>query len=180
MSSSRLAYDTTAYASDVRKSTGPLEYAMNPVFSRNCDTCYPEPGIAYPENAAPLTAPKIEIENSLSSRTWRRDRRQPGGLSDDKFHELAIKYGNEGVLKSCDSREVKHSLLSNPKSTYRSLTTEHLVFTTLPIDAQAYVPIIGNPGLNSRQIAVDSYRRIMDANGACDRSSSNCAPRELA
>lgn len=179
MSSSRLAYDTTAYASDVKKSTDPLEYAMNPAYGSNCGVCGPEPGIGYPEYAAPLTEPKVEIENNLSSRTWRRDRRQPGGLTENEFHELTIKYGNQGHLRSCDAQETRHSLLSNPKSAYRSLTTEHLIFHALPINPQTYIPIIGNPGLNSRQIAIDSYRKIMDANGSCDRSASNCAPREI-
>jgi hypothetical protein len=179
MSSNRLAYDTTAYASNVKRSTDPLEYAMNPAYSKNCAVCQPEPGIAYPENVAPLTEPRVELENNLSSRTWRKDRRQPGGMSDDEFNQLSIKYGNQGNMRSCEAQEVRHSLLTNPKSTYRSLTTEHLIFHALPINPQTYVPIIGNPGLNSRQIAIDSYRKIMDANGSCDRSASNCSPREL-
>lgn len=181
MSSNRLSYDESAYSAHVKRSVDPLVYATEPSASRNCSTCAPIPGSIYPENTAPLTGAKVDIENTLSSRTWRRDRRQPGGVPQEEFQSLAIKYGSSDVLPPCPAgaQETRHSLLTNPKNTYRGLTTEHLVFTTLPIEPQAYVPLIRQPGLNSRQIAIDSYRRIMDANGACDRSGSNCAPPQM-
>lgn len=179
MSSNRLSYDKTAYASDVQRSIDPLQYAINPFFASNCDKCYPEVATSYPNNYSPISDPRIEVENSLSNRKWKADRRQPGGMNSDDFYELSNKYATQEALASCaDNQETRYSLLSDPKSRYRGLSTEHLVFGALPIDPQGYVPLIGNPGLNSRQIAIDSYRKVMDANGACDKASSKCAPKK--
>lgn len=162
MSSSRLSYDSSAYASEVRKSITPLEYAVNPVFARNCERCVPEVGSVYPANINFKTDSKIDVENSLSSRTWRRDRRQPGGSTPQEFEDLALRYGNADPMNDCPaSYETRNSLLTDPKSNSRSLSTLDLVFNVLPIDAQDYVPVIGDPGINSRQAAVDEYRKIV-------------------
>lgn len=174
MSSNRLSYDPSAYESEIKRSTGPLDYAISPYFASNCNRCLPDVTTSHPRNNTPNTTSKIDVENSLTSRTWKRDRRQPGGMRQDDFEQLAIRY--EDNIESCpvNSQETTHSLLTDPKSRYRGLSTEHLVFSALPIDPQTYIPVVGDQGINSRKVAIDSYRKI--TGGVC--KGSKCKPKE--
>lgn len=173
--SGRLSYDPSSYESEVGQSTNPLSYLTNPIYARNCDRCYPEVGQAFPNNYRRETDPRVEIENTLSSRKWKRDKRQPNGIKWDDFEELSIKYGGDETLGGCASAfETRHSLLSDPKIQYKSRSTEHLVFSTLPIAAQDWIPTTRNPGtVSSRDVAIATYRNIMDKKKCV---GSQCAP----
>lgn len=175
MSSNRLSYDKSAYESDVRQSTGSLGYAINPVYSSNCAACFPDIPTGAPNNYTPLNEPKVDVENSLTNRTWKRDRHQPAGATQDQFYALVSKYEQAESLSACPmgTQETRYSLLSDPKSRYRGLSTDHLVFHTLPIEAQTYVPTVGDQGINSRQVAIDSYKKIMDTKDSRPKDLSN-------
>lgn len=161
MSSNRLSYDRSAYAATVKRSTDPLEYSTLPASVMNCERCFPETGTTYPQKYTSLTDPRIEIENTLSSRNQKNDRRQAGSEADN-FYELADKFEKEGGLPDCplDSQESRHSLLMDPKRNYRELSADRLIFTQLPIEAQSYIPNIRNPGLNSRSLAIEQYKKL--------------------
>lgn len=163
--SSRLSYDTSAYASDIGQSTSPLSYMLDPYSSQNCGRCFPEVGAAYPAKPKRDTDPRIDIENTLTSRKWKRDKRQINGEPWDDFNELQTKYANNEQLPECmpNTIESRHSLLTDPRINSKSRTTEHLVFSSLPISAQDYIPTLRNPGKSSRDIAIEEYRRIRDS-----------------
>lgn len=160
--SSRLSYDTSAYESDIGQSTSQLKYLLEPVYAQNCGRCYPEVGQSFPARTKRDTDPRIDIENTLTSRKWKRDKRQVNGEKWDDFNELQIKYGGDEELPECmpGTIETRHTLLTDPKITSKSKTIEHLVFSTLPINAQDYIPVLRNPGISSRDIAIAEYRKI--------------------
>ena len=159
--SSRLSYDTTAYDADVQQSTNPLGYYVSPDYYANCEKCAPEVGQAYPTNFRRTSEPRIDIENTLTSRTWKRDKRQTNGEKWDDFEDLKIKYENFETLRDCGpDNTAQHSLLQEPKLNYRSMSTDHLVFTSLPINPQDYIPDIRQPGASSRDIAINQYRQL--------------------
>ena len=164
--SSRLSYDTTSYDASVKKSTEPMSYFMDSYRYRNCDVCYPEMPYIYPQQYNSTSEAHVDIENTLSSRDHKSDKKQPGGTSDnDVFREKVLKYQNNFNLKSCDTFHSNNSLLTNPKSDYRALSTQHLVFSYLPHMATDVVPLYGNPGFaSSRDIAIDEYKKIMKIN----------------
>jgi hypothetical protein len=180
MSSTRLPYDTSSYEAEITQSTNPLLYSTDPAYAGNCDRCYPQTGsgTTYPRNHKLAGNSRIEIENNLSSRLWKRDKHQIGGMSLDNFQDLAIQYEKEEVLEDCPmSSESQYSLLSDPRSNYRGLRTDGLVFATMDsyIQDGTRVPTVRNPGsVSSRDIAIDQYRKLVDSKKVCNKP--DCEP----
>ena len=162
--SSRLSYDDSSYISSVDQSVTPLSYMLNGNNYKNCDKCIPEPSLAVPNNFNELSEPQIDIENTLTNRNWKNDKKQLNSSYVDMFPQEVDKYSDFFKLNDCTSAMIsKNSLLTDPKSKYKSLSTQHLVFTPLPIAADNVYPIIGNPGfISSRDVAIDLYRKNMN------------------
>lgn len=178
MSSSRLSYDPSAYQSEVTQSTNPLMYSTDPVYTGNCDKCFPEVGASYPSNYRLTGENRLDIENTLSQRKRKLDKHQMNGEAWDDFQELAIKYEKDEVLTDCPTgSESQYSLLSDPRSNYRGLRTDQIVFSTVDsyIQDGTHVPMLRNPGaVSSRDVAIDQYRKIVDSKKICNKP--DCAP----
>jgi hypothetical protein len=172
MSSSRLSYDVTSYDASIKKSTDPLAYHLAGFGNKNCGSCFPDASIMYPKeynDASNPTESVIEVENVLSNRDWKNDKKQFGSHQ-DTFQALARekKFGLPGC--STPAMRSSNSLLTNPRSSYRELSTEHLVFIGNPIYPQDYIPNARVPGsVSSRDVAVDLYRKIVDKKGGVSR-----------
>lgn len=161
--SSRLSYDTTEYESQVQESTKPMTYFLDSFRFRNHSVCSVDPSYAYPQNYTHHSDAQIEIENTLSSRDVKKDRSQVGARQ-DTFRDKVIRYQDTLKLNECAAGQnvVKNSLLTNPKSDYRALSTQHLVFTYLPYVSTDVTPLYGNPGFaSSRDIAIEQYKKAM-------------------
>jgi len=165
--SSRLSYDTTSYNAEVNQSVQPMNYYLNSYRFRNCDGCYPEVSQTYPDHTVRATERVIEIENTLSTRDRKNDKKEVVSQNVDKFPEEVQKYEHSFGLQDCsDKIRTSNSLLTNPKINYKGLSTQHLVFSHLPIDATNFTPIYGNPGfVSSRDVAIDEYKKIMESKG---------------
>jgi len=166
MSSNRLSYDDSSYNSEVEQSTGPMGYYMNAYRSRNCASCYPEVSQTYPSNNFLLTDFQVDIENTLSTRNQLNDKKQLSTPNKDNFIQQVIKYQDSFQLKDCPADVyTQNSLLTDPKINYRGLSTQHLVFTQLPISPTNVNPIYGNPGfVSSRDVAMEEYKKLINQN----------------
>lgn len=160
MSFSRLSYDDNIYQSDVKQSTSQLKYQLSDYSRINCGVCQPDIGSGTPQVILNPTDKRVSVENVLTNRDWKSDKKQTlGGV--DPLRPSGV-FGSD--LKSCPTTGLRssNSLLTNPKSRYRSLSTEHLIFGPLPINPQDTIPFERNPGfISSRDVAIDSYRKLM-------------------
>jgi len=161
-SSNRLSYDKLAYDSSIIKSTDPMGYMLSNFAGNNCDKCYPDASVNYPFDYTNVSEPLIDLENNLSNRDWKKDKREMQTLSKDTFYKKVEQYKNTFLVKDCDNTLVSHnSLLTNPKSQTRAVSTQHLVFTPVQTSVE-FAPIWNNPGfMSSRDVAIDLYRQKM-------------------
>ena len=61
----RLTYDTCAYEKDLKQSTSPLEYILDPVKYENCQKCRPELGIVGGTSVSHISGNLVDLENDL-------------------------------------------------------------------------------------------------------------------
>jgi hypothetical protein len=162
-SSNRLSYDQSAYNASIGKSTDPMGYMLSNYASNNCDKCYPEVSINFPLDYNNVSESLIDVENTLSTRDWKKDKREMQTISKDHFYQKVEKYKNSFLVKDCNDTLISHnSLLTNPKSQTRAFSTQHLVFTPVQT-SEEITPIWNNPGfVSSRDVAIDLYRKKMN------------------
>lgn len=162
--SSRLSYDINTYKADVNKSTLPMDYYLSSYSSQNCDSCYPEVGQSYPAPITRTSESQIDIENTLSTRDRKADKKAMGTEQKDNFEEKVIKYQDSFLLRDCPAGVYTgNSLLTDPKINYRGLSTQHLVFSYVPIQGNTPNMSYRNPGnVSSRDLAIEEYKKIMN------------------
>jgi hypothetical protein len=162
MSSNRLTYDTSAYAAHVQQSVNPLLHNLSNFYVQNCDACVPEPSVVGPHNVKKLDNDLVEVENILTNRDWKMDKKQFNSEHVDVFLPTAARLGDKLSIRNCVNGELTstHSLLTEPRVNYKGLSTQHLVFTGLPINPQDVIPVARNPGfVSSRDIAINEYKK---------------------
>lgn len=161
MSFNRLSYDDNIYQSDVKQSTSQLAYQLSDYSRINCGACQPDVGAGFPDVFYNPANKRIGAENVLTNRDWKNDKKQIiGGV--DPLRPSGIDVSSKLRMCSAPNLRSSNTLLTNPKSQYRSLSTEHLIFFPLPINPQDTIPFERNPGfVSSRDVAIDSYRKIM-------------------
>jgi hypothetical protein len=162
MSSNRLTYDTSAYAAHVQQSVNPLLHNLSNFYVQNCDACVPEPSVVGPYNVKKLDNDLVEVENILTNRDWKMDKKQFNSEHVDVFLPTAARLGEKLSIRHCVNGELTstHSLLNEPRVNYKGLSTQHLVFSGLPINPQDVIPVARNPGfVSSRDIAINEYKK---------------------
>ena len=162
MSSNRLTYDDSAYAAQVKQSIEPLNHSLSDFYGLNCDTCIPEPSVATPNKPKRYNNEMIEVENLLSNRNWKRDKKQFNCNYRDVFQPTASKLCNSLALRECVNGELltTNTLLNNPKVNSKGQSIQHLVFYGVPINQQSVAPLLRNPGfMSSRDIAISEYKK---------------------
>lgn len=161
MSSSRLAYDRGTYDASVQRSTDPLYYRLAPYSTSNCNRCIPDPSRG-PLAVHRTSEPQVLVENELTNRDWKNDRKQVFGGHEDRFHDLVSKYGDDFSMGECEGDCPTYSLLSAPRIQSKSLSTDHLIFSSLPTHPQEVVPLLRSPGgLSSRDVAINEYKKTV-------------------
>jgi hypothetical protein len=166
MSSNRISYDDSAYQADVKRSVDPLFHSLSNYYVKNCDTCLPEPSVVGPMNVRTLDNDMIDVENILTNRDWKMDKKQFNSEHVDVFLPTVNRLGNKLALNNCMNGELTatNSLLLDPKVNYKALPIQHLVFTGLPVNPQDVIPVLRNPGfVSSRDIAINEYKKNLKA-----------------
>lgn len=69
MSFDRLIYDDRTYRENLKQSTSPLNYVMNPIRYRNCHKCRAEFGIVGGQDASLVEKNMVDVESDLQGRT---------------------------------------------------------------------------------------------------------------
>jgi len=178
MSFSRIQYDTPEYQSKILQTTQPFNYSINVNQTNSSNSCNPDVTLNYPERYAYTSSDKniysqIEIDNYLSTRADKRSHKSL--LTPEKsFQEESSRLLSNRVFEddSCDNLTSNHTLLSNPKSYYRGLTTQHLVFLNLERDPQDTIPYQYAPfTISSRDAVKKTYQ-----NHLCSREKKQVPP----
>lgn len=150
MSSTRLSYDDSVYKSYTRQSTGTNIYTMNKSYVEKLN-CFPDVMSGHPKNFISFDENQVGIENNLTNRS----------VPKTKYNEND-NIGTNDLITSipsfCSDLFSRNSLLTNPKSEFRSLSTESFNRNYLNMNPQDnvsdYVQMFGK---NSRKIVLDSF-----------------------
>jgi hypothetical protein len=65
----RLTYDTCAYEKELKQSTTPLQYMLDPVKFENCQKCRMELGVVGGTAVSHITGNLVDLENDLRNQT---------------------------------------------------------------------------------------------------------------
>jgi hypothetical protein len=65
----RLIYDTCNYNADLKQSTTPLSYMLDPIRYENCQKCRPELGIVGGTSVSHISGNLVDLENDLRGQT---------------------------------------------------------------------------------------------------------------
>lgn len=146
MSSTRKAYDDTSFRNYVAQSTKP---GKESIFETNKGvTCYPDVSQGHPTNFIDYGAEQAQVENQLSNR--RLSPNQPRA-ADPKTP----------IPATCNKLTSQNTLLTHPKSTFRSMSMDDYYRDFPTIDPQLNVPdYVGSAGKNTRQIVIDQYKEL--------------------
>jgi len=152
MSSTRLPYDDGMYSNYVKQSTGGHNYMLDPAYNEDLK-CYPDGVVGHPSNFVSYDSNQADIENELSNRNVKNEKYRT------TLHENVTKT-KDLPPKTCTNLYSHNTLLTNPKSTYRSLSTEKFHFDYLNMDPQNhYTDFITNRGKNTREIAINNFEK---------------------
>lgn len=174
MSSNRLKYDDSAYDAQVKQSVDPMSHLLSGYYGLNCNTCLPEPSVVGPSNPRQLDNNLIDVENVLTNRDWKMDKKQFNNNRVDQFLPTVNKLNNSLTLRSCMNGELTstHSTITNPRVNYKGLSQQHLIFYGTPINHQDVAPLSRNPGfMSSRDIAIDQYKVNLRRDQTLDRKT---------
>ena len=162
MSFNRLSYDQAIYDSDVKQSTGLLAYQLSDFSKKNCAVCHPDVGVSLPQGSTfTRDETHVKAENILTNRDWKTDKTQLLGGVDPLRGGVLTSFQE---VRPCSTTLLrsKNTLMTDPKSRFRSLSTQHLIFSSLPVNPQDTIPITRNPGfISSRDVAIDNYRKLV-------------------
>lgn len=65
----RLKYDACAYDKELKQSTDPLSYIINPIKYENCDKCRMELGVVGGSDVSHIKGNMVDLENDLRNQT---------------------------------------------------------------------------------------------------------------
>jgi len=166
MSFSRIQYDVPEYDSKVLQSTSPFSYEINPNQTLNPYICNPDVTINYGERYAYTNSDAnmntIDIDNYLSARRLKLNHHSLN-IKEEPFEvESAKLLSNQKPRYECNNLTNSNTLLSNPKSFYRGLTTQHLVFIDLDRNPQDSIPYQYPPfAVSSRDVVKKTYQNYL-------------------
>ena len=65
----RMRYDPCEYSADLKMSTSPIQYILNPIRYENCHKCRPESGLVASQDVSLDNKNLVDLESDLSGRT---------------------------------------------------------------------------------------------------------------
>lgn len=163
---SRIKYDQDYYNVDIKQSTAPLTFALDPTYSERCKPCFAtesgwigKQGVSY-DNKQPI----IDTESDLFNLN-RLLTKNPAG----KYHPSCITKNCVGVMNDCDECQPKlfhfptcnirneYTRLSNPTSTFRETGVNR--FQPICLDPQDSTrwEHPGEVGINYRMVVKDNH-----------------------
>lgn len=157
----RIQYDHPEYESKIIQSTYPLHYYLNKEQNANFHSCNPDVSVNFPERYGNEST--IDIDNYLSMRHVKQNHRSLNTPEKPFNEESSRLLSSLPQTKSCDHLTSNNSLLSNPKSFYRGLTTQHLTFLNLERDPQDTIPYQYAPfTISSRDVVKKTYKDLLN------------------
>ncbi len=116
----RTRYDPCEYSVDIRQSTSPLAYQLNPLKFENCNRCFNQLGLVGGQNVSLNTKNLVDLESDLSGRSHALSRQACGlytpkprnGIKcDHSLPDTGIPYSNcqpdKIHLKPCQMNQIK-------------------------------------------------------------------------
>jgi len=149
----RLRYDTDAYIESLSRSTGSLEYVLDPNYSINCNKCFAPYG---PRDAQPDS---VAVGNQTDIDSILRNYNKINTKSNIEQQMTPLRGYQLANLPDCSpSMESEYTRLAYPAYELKGLTTRDLNFGYPLFDPQCQ--IFENFAVDTRLQAKDNHRSI--------------------
>lgn len=154
MSLTRLPYDDKAYKQRVRMSTYPNTKKLRTPEGLHC---FPDISIKNPTNWIPFDTKQVHIEGFLTNRDIPLKKYDNVSSCETNSNCMEV---NQKVcnLKECNGLENVNSLVENPRSDFRELSTTDILFATKGLNSDNRVD--DRLSIDSRRIVSDIHKRF--------------------
>ena len=141
----RTRYDPCEYSVDIRQSTSPLAYQLNPLKFENCMKCRPQFGLIGGQDVSLNTRNLVDLESDLSGRSHALSRQACGLYTPKSRNGKTCKHGRDtGIPFDCPDCSTEESKI-------------HL----RPCQLNAYKPRPVDVGYSIRQPTCDDLKTTM-------------------